>query len=471
MGTRKGLLKSRVLTEWAELVGPKLSSRTRPYSITDRILVIEVASSAWLHELTMLKAQLLDALHQRMGAPRLFDDLEFKLARLGGRLPTGKPLSKATADDIALELGGMLAPARRAELRAIFVERRDRADELAAHYDRSIASLDSWTSEATTEAESIGVGFKLDHHARQGEPDQKIIGRALAELDDKEARSDAAAGLFFPLPRDKDLETARSHALWDALEKLDRENGHEYGKLPELTPEAVWDARFNRLGDSAYWLLTHNRDLFLILERVALRLRRGALASQVEQPRTPGRPRRPEKHLDEIASRLALLRRDDEARSRLRQAVSTCVDGASAHHHNRRVTGAERPSREQLRAEAQARAAAYWMLREELDMTAMGARLPPLTNVLLVMLEDAGCDRVSLVKAAVAAGVLQGGRRERTKLADRLGPTRKALAALRPDMRVLVERSAWWDAASMAAHSESVDESDGATALDGASVH
>jgi hypothetical protein len=73
----------RVLTEWAELVGPRISSRTRPYGVTDRVLVIEVASSAWLHELTMLKAQILTGLHLRMGAPRLFDDLRFKLA--GGR--------------------------------------------------------------------------------------------------------------------------------------------------------------------------------------------------------------------------------------------------------------------------------------------------------------------------------------------------------------------------------------------------
>lgn len=73
----------RILTEWAELVGPKISSRTRPYGVTDRILVIEVVSSAWLHELSMLKPQILAGLHLRMGAPRLFDDLKFKLA--GGR--------------------------------------------------------------------------------------------------------------------------------------------------------------------------------------------------------------------------------------------------------------------------------------------------------------------------------------------------------------------------------------------------
>ncbi|HEY5948298.1 MAG TPA: DUF721 domain-containing protein [Kofleriaceae bacterium] len=76
----------RVLTEWTDLVGPKIASRTRPYGVTERVLVIEVASSAWMHELNLLRAQILGGLLERLGEPRLFDDLKFKLAgRSGGR--------------------------------------------------------------------------------------------------------------------------------------------------------------------------------------------------------------------------------------------------------------------------------------------------------------------------------------------------------------------------------------------------
>lgn len=78
----------RVLTEWADLVGPKISSRTRPYGVSERVLVIEVASSAWLHELNLLKAQILAGLVARLGEPRLFDDLKFKLAGRSGGRPT-----------------------------------------------------------------------------------------------------------------------------------------------------------------------------------------------------------------------------------------------------------------------------------------------------------------------------------------------------------------------------------------------
>jgi hypothetical protein len=98
----------RVLTEWFDLVGPKIATRTRPYGVTERVLVIEVASSAWLHELNLLRAQILSGLLERLGEPRLFDDLKFRLAgRSGGRPnlirpkprpgpPPPKPVAPAT---------------------------------------------------------------------------------------------------------------------------------------------------------------------------------------------------------------------------------------------------------------------------------------------------------------------------------------------------------------------------------------
>ncbi len=78
----------RVHAEWSDLVGPKIASRTRPYGVTDRLLVIEVASSAWLQELNLLRPQILAGLLERLGPPRLFDELKFKLAgRTGGARP------------------------------------------------------------------------------------------------------------------------------------------------------------------------------------------------------------------------------------------------------------------------------------------------------------------------------------------------------------------------------------------------
>ncbi len=70
----------RVIAEWTELVGPRIAQRTRPDRIADRVLWVEVATSAWLHELTLLKPQLLRGLLERLGEPALFDDLRLKLA-------------------------------------------------------------------------------------------------------------------------------------------------------------------------------------------------------------------------------------------------------------------------------------------------------------------------------------------------------------------------------------------------------
>ncbi len=84
----------RVLTEWTDLVGPKVAARTRPEGISDRVLWVEVATSAWLHELNMLKAQLLSGLIQRLGEPRLLDDVRFKLAGRSRREQTSVPSAR-----------------------------------------------------------------------------------------------------------------------------------------------------------------------------------------------------------------------------------------------------------------------------------------------------------------------------------------------------------------------------------------
>jgi hypothetical protein len=78
---------NRVLTEWSDLVGPKIAQRTRPDGVVDRLLWVEVATSAWLHELNLLRPQLLRGLLDRLGAPPLFDDLRFRLTGRSRRPP------------------------------------------------------------------------------------------------------------------------------------------------------------------------------------------------------------------------------------------------------------------------------------------------------------------------------------------------------------------------------------------------
>jgi predicted nucleic acid-binding Zn ribbon protein len=84
-----------LLADWLELVGPKIAARTRPDGIFDRTLVIEVVSSAWLQELNMLRAQILAGLLERVGLPRLFDELKFKIAGRSRRADVIRPRPRA----------------------------------------------------------------------------------------------------------------------------------------------------------------------------------------------------------------------------------------------------------------------------------------------------------------------------------------------------------------------------------------
>jgi len=86
-GITDEIRRNRVLTEWDDLVGPRIAQRTRPYGITGRTLIIDVVSSAWLQELNLLRGQLLPQLLQRVGEPKLFDELKFKLAGRTGPRP------------------------------------------------------------------------------------------------------------------------------------------------------------------------------------------------------------------------------------------------------------------------------------------------------------------------------------------------------------------------------------------------
>jgi len=79
-GISDAIRANRLNTEWIELVGDRIAKRTRPVGVFERVLHVEVATSVWMQELNLLRAQLLSGLLERFGEPRLFDELRFKLA-------------------------------------------------------------------------------------------------------------------------------------------------------------------------------------------------------------------------------------------------------------------------------------------------------------------------------------------------------------------------------------------------------
>src|SRR4051812_27911503 len=82
------LRQEMLFADWNTLVGEKIGSKTRPDTIIDRILIVEVASSAWLHELRLMRPKIVSDLLDRLGMPRFFDDIRFVLAGERRRRPT-----------------------------------------------------------------------------------------------------------------------------------------------------------------------------------------------------------------------------------------------------------------------------------------------------------------------------------------------------------------------------------------------
>jgi hypothetical protein len=87
------LREARLFADWTELVGERIGSRTRPQSIWDRVLVVEVATSTWLHELRLMRPKIVSDLLDALGLPRFFDDIRFVLAKESprGRRDTVQP--------------------------------------------------------------------------------------------------------------------------------------------------------------------------------------------------------------------------------------------------------------------------------------------------------------------------------------------------------------------------------------------
>jgi len=66
---------------WPEVVGPEVAQRTRPGALSRGRLTVLVTDSVWLHQLTMLKPRLIEALNRRVGEP-LVQDLFFRVETL-----------------------------------------------------------------------------------------------------------------------------------------------------------------------------------------------------------------------------------------------------------------------------------------------------------------------------------------------------------------------------------------------------
>lgn len=63
---------------WTKAVGPPISDHAKPFAVKGTLLLVHVSSSAWLHQLQFLKADLLDKLNGGLTHQRI-EDIKFKI--------------------------------------------------------------------------------------------------------------------------------------------------------------------------------------------------------------------------------------------------------------------------------------------------------------------------------------------------------------------------------------------------------
>jgi len=71
----------KVFSQWAEIVGQKVATHTRPVRMGDKLLYVEVDDHLWLAQLRYMKTDMLRKIDRAI-KPGLFKDLKFFLKGL-----------------------------------------------------------------------------------------------------------------------------------------------------------------------------------------------------------------------------------------------------------------------------------------------------------------------------------------------------------------------------------------------------
>jgi predicted nucleic acid-binding Zn ribbon protein len=82
LGLDQGLLGWRAVSDWPQVVGPRIARHTRAVAFRDGVLQVEVEGSAWMHELGFLKRDLVRKVNEQVGS-RLVRDVRFTVPRGG----------------------------------------------------------------------------------------------------------------------------------------------------------------------------------------------------------------------------------------------------------------------------------------------------------------------------------------------------------------------------------------------------
>jgi predicted nucleic acid-binding Zn ribbon protein len=132
LGIEARLREHEVFRVWPAAVGPAIARHAEPQSLKQGRLLVHATDSVWLHQLSMMRHRILDALNGRLGAGSVRE----LVLRVGEVAPHPGPAPAPSSasvppDPVRLqEIEIMLAPLKDEETRAAFRRLLLRHDEI-----------------------------------------------------------------------------------------------------------------------------------------------------------------------------------------------------------------------------------------------------------------------------------------------------------------------------------------------------
>jgi predicted nucleic acid-binding Zn ribbon protein len=79
---QKKLQQYSLFAIWDEVVGERVAKHAQPARMMDTTLVVRVDHSSWMHELQLMKPDLLRRIHAHV-APKLIKDIRLEIGKIG----------------------------------------------------------------------------------------------------------------------------------------------------------------------------------------------------------------------------------------------------------------------------------------------------------------------------------------------------------------------------------------------------